>query len=65
MEGPSEESPSEESPSKYSPTDESDWLRPMLPSGVTRRPPCFLPDESDRMSGAPSLICESYVIGEG
>ena len=42
------------------------WLRlvgTMLPSGVTRRPPCFLPDESDWMSGTPSLLCERGVIG--
>ena len=63
MEGPFEESLSEESPSEDIPTDESDWLGPMLPSGVTRCLPCFLPDESDWMSGAPSLLCESYVIG--
>ena len=63
MDGPSEESPSEESPSEDSPTDESDWLIRRFRLGVTRRPPCFLPDESDWMSGAPSLLRERDVIG--
>ena len=35
----------------------------MLPSRMTRRPPCFLPDESDWTSGVSSLLGECDLIG--
>ena len=40
------------------------WLsEPMLPSCMTRRPPCLLSDESDWTSGATSLLGERDLIG--
>ena len=70
---PSEDNTPEDNPTEDNPTDGCDWLsrcfrlkvppKDALKPFMTRRPPCFLPDESDWTSGAPSLLGERDLIG--